>query len=169
MWIMLKYTYIPSHLSLPLTPIPSHLGVCVCCSVMSESLWPHGLQPVRLLCPWKSPGKITGVGCHFLLQKIFWPRDQTSVYCISFIGRQFFFFFFSTEPPRKPQSTRLSSLGYTVASNWLYLLYTWCVYTSVLLSQLIPTLPTLAISTSVFSMSAFLFLLYKWGYQYIFF
>ena len=80
-----------------------------------------------------------------------------------------FFFFFSTEPPRKPQSTRLSSLGYTVASNWLYLLYTWCVYTSVLLSQLIPTLPTLSISTSLVSMSAFLFLLYKWGYQYIFF
>ena len=31
-------------------------------------LWPHGLQPARLLCPWDSPGKKTGVGCHFLLQ-----------------------------------------------------------------------------------------------------
>ena len=29
---------------------------------------PHGLQPARLLCPWDSPGKNTGVGCHFLLQ-----------------------------------------------------------------------------------------------------
>ena len=29
---------------------------------------PHGLQPTRLLCPWDSPGKNTGVGCHFLLQ-----------------------------------------------------------------------------------------------------
>ena len=28
----------------------------------------HGLQPARLLCPWESPGKKTGVGCHFLLQ-----------------------------------------------------------------------------------------------------
>ena len=27
--------------------------------------------PVRLLCPWNSPGKNTGVGCHFLLQRIF--------------------------------------------------------------------------------------------------
>ena len=37
-------------------------------SVVSNSLWPHGLQPSRLLCPWDSPGKSTGVGCHFLLQ-----------------------------------------------------------------------------------------------------
>ena len=28
----------------------------------------HRLQPTRLLCPWDSPGKNTGVGCHFLLQ-----------------------------------------------------------------------------------------------------
>ena len=26
----------------------------------------HGLSPARLLCPWDSPGKNTGVGCHFL-------------------------------------------------------------------------------------------------------
>ena len=37
-------------------------------SVMSDSLRPHGLWPTRLLCPWDSPGKNTGVGCHFLLQ-----------------------------------------------------------------------------------------------------
>ena len=37
-------------------------------SVMSDSLWPHGLQPARLLCPWDFPGKRTGVGCHRLLQ-----------------------------------------------------------------------------------------------------
>ena len=36
-------------------------------SVMSNSLWPHGLQPTRLLCPWDFPGKSTGVGCHHLL------------------------------------------------------------------------------------------------------
>ena len=32
-------------------------------SVVSDSLWPHGLQPTRLLHPWDSPGKNTGVGC----------------------------------------------------------------------------------------------------------
>ena len=31
---------------------------------------PHRWQPTRLLCPWDSPGKNTGVGCHFLLQCI---------------------------------------------------------------------------------------------------
>ena len=31
----------------------------------------HGLQLSRLLCPWNSPSKNTGVGCHSLLQRIF--------------------------------------------------------------------------------------------------
>ena len=35
---------------------------------MSNSVRPHGLQPTRLLCPWDSPGKNTGVDCHFLPQ-----------------------------------------------------------------------------------------------------
>ena len=39
----------------------------VSCSVMSDSLWSHGLQSTRLLCPWDFPGKNIGVGCHFLL------------------------------------------------------------------------------------------------------
>ena len=38
---------------------------------MSNSLWPHGLWPARLLCPWDFPGKNTGVFCNFLLQGIF--------------------------------------------------------------------------------------------------
>ena len=46
------------------------------CSVVSDSLWPRGLQPARLLCPWDSPGKNTGVGCHFLLQEIFWTQGS---------------------------------------------------------------------------------------------
>ena len=35
---------------------------------MSDSVQPHRQQPTRFLCPWDSPGKNTGVGCHFLLQ-----------------------------------------------------------------------------------------------------
>ena len=35
---------------------------------MSDSVWPHRRQPTRLSHPWDSPGKNTGVGCHFLLQ-----------------------------------------------------------------------------------------------------
>ena len=35
---------------------------------MSNPVRPHRRPPTRLLCPWDSPGKNTGVGCHFLLQ-----------------------------------------------------------------------------------------------------
>ena len=49
-----------------------HMHVCMqACSVVSDSLWHHRLLPARLLCPWTSPGKNTGVGCHFLLQGVF--------------------------------------------------------------------------------------------------
>ena len=36
------------------------------CSVLADSLRPRVLQPARLLRPWHSPGKNTGVACHFL-------------------------------------------------------------------------------------------------------
>ena len=35
---------------------------------MSDSVRPHRRQPTRLRHPWESPGKNTGMGCHFLLQ-----------------------------------------------------------------------------------------------------
>ena len=41
------------------------------CSVVSDSLWPHGLYSSRLFCSWNFPGNNTGVGCHFLPQGIF--------------------------------------------------------------------------------------------------
>ena len=48
------------------------LYCCCCCvaSVVSDSVWPHKRKPSRLPCPWDSPGKNTGVGCHCLLQCI---------------------------------------------------------------------------------------------------
>ena len=48
------------------------------CSVLSNSSWPHGLQPTRLLHPWDFPGKSTGVGCHCL----FWLGYEHSTYWI---------------------------------------------------------------------------------------
>ena len=45
--------------------------IYVSCSVMFTSLWPHGLLLTRLLCPWNSPGKNTGVSSYSLLQGIF--------------------------------------------------------------------------------------------------
>ena len=46
-------------------------------SVVSGSLKRYGLRPTRQLCPWDSPGKITGVGCHFLFQGIF-PTQESN-------------------------------------------------------------------------------------------
>ena len=38
---------------------------------MSDAVQPYGLQPPRLLYPWDSPGKTTGVGYLALFQEIF--------------------------------------------------------------------------------------------------
>ena len=46
------------------------------CSVPSDSLRPPGLSPTRLLSPWDSPDKNTGVGCHSLLQGIFQSQES---------------------------------------------------------------------------------------------
>ena len=43
---------------------------CYVTSVVSDSVRPHRRQPTRLLRPWDSPGKNTGVDCHFLLQRM---------------------------------------------------------------------------------------------------
>ena len=45
---------------------------------MSDSLQPHGLQPISLFRPCDFPGKTTGVGCHFLLQGIFQTQGLNS-------------------------------------------------------------------------------------------
>ena len=43
----------------------------MCAQSCPTLLQSHDLKPVRLLCPKDFPGKNTGVGCHFLLQRIF--------------------------------------------------------------------------------------------------
>ena len=52
-------------------PVPYLVYMYAMCSVVSDSLRPHGLESTRLLCTWNFPGKNTGMGCHFLLQQIF--------------------------------------------------------------------------------------------------
>ena len=49
----------------------AYIYQCCCCwvtSVVSDSVRPHRQQPTGLPRPWDSPGKNTGVCCHFLLQ-----------------------------------------------------------------------------------------------------
>ena len=49
------------------------------CSVVSDSLRPHGLQPTSLLHPWNFLGKSTGVRCHCLFQGIFQTQGWNQV------------------------------------------------------------------------------------------
>ena len=84
--------------------------VCVCtcapvlrCSIMSDSSWPNGLSPTRLLRPWDSPGKNTGVDCHALLQEIF-PTQGSSPRSPALQQD-----FLPSEPPGKPYSTLYST------------------------------------------------------------
>ena len=65
-------------------------------SVRSNSFW-----PIRLICPWDSPGKNTAVGCHSLLQGFSQPRDRTPVSCIA--GR-----FFTSWITREGQTSSLA-------------------------------------------------------------
>ena len=119
-------------------------SVCACwvASVVSGSFWPYGPCPARLLCPWDSPGKNTGVGCHALLQGVF-PRGSiimpiltvTLWACIQIVAdlktnvNSFFF-----------QLTRLGNLE-------LYLLFSFIV--------------------PLFKLSTFYFLLLSHAIQYI--
>ena len=53
---------------------------------MSDSVWPHRWQPTRLPHPWDSPGKNTGVGCHFLLQCRKVKRESEVAQCVRLLG-----------------------------------------------------------------------------------
>ena len=63
---------------------------------LSHSVLSASLQSARLLCPWDSPGRDTGVGCHFLLQGIFLTQGSNSLLCLLAGG------FFTSESPGKP-------------------------------------------------------------------
>ena len=69
--------------------------LCLVTSVVSSSLQPYKLQPARLLCPWDSPGKSTGVGCHSLLQRIL----HTQGWNLGFLHCSHSL---PSEPPEKP-------------------------------------------------------------------
>ena len=59
--------------------------VCVCAESLSHvQLF---VQSARLLCPWKLPGKTTGMGSHLYLQGIFLTQGLTCVIFVSCIGR----------------------------------------------------------------------------------
>ena len=70
-------------------------------SVISDSSWPHRLQPTRLLHPWGFPGKSTGVGCHCLL--LYAPSNLVVLILAS----------------------QLLAYGYFIISWFLFIIYTF--------------------------------------------
>ena len=63
----------------------NHVSIVKWKSIHS-AMWRQASSP-QALCPWDSPGKNAGVGCHRLLQRISQPKDWTLV---SGIARRFF-------------------------------------------------------------------------------
>ena len=62
--------YVQTHIHTYLSIFIMEYYCCLAAKSYPTLLQPHRLSPVSLLCPWDFPGKNTGVGCHFLLQRI---------------------------------------------------------------------------------------------------
>ena len=90
----------------------------VACQTPLSIVQSHGPQPARLLCPWDSPGKNTGLGCHAPLQGIFLPdsgiEPALQADCLL------------SEPPGKPQ-------GYISQKNKTKSLKSWVCATGIFL------------------------------------
>ena len=86
---------------------------------MCPTVQPHRWPLTRLLCPWDSPGKNTGVGCHFLLQCMKVKSESEDA---------------QSEPPGKPMNTGVGSLSLlqgifpTQKSNQALLCCRWILY-----------------------------------------
>ena len=83
------------------------------CSAVADSVRPRGLWPARLLHPWDSPGKTTGVGFHSPLQGIF-PTQGLNMRLLCLLHWQAASL--SLVPPGKPTWSRKCTPGYF--SNW---------------------------------------------------
>ena len=96
-------------------------------SVLSDSLWPHGL-----CSPWNSPGQNTGVGCHALLQGIFPTQGLNSglpccrqiLYQLSHKGSprilEWVAYPFSRGPSRPRNQTGVSCIAGGFFTNWAF-------------------------------------------------
>ena len=88
---------------------------------MSDSLWPHGLQPNRLVCPWNSPGKKPGVSCHSLLQltqglNLGLPHGRQNLYWLSHQGSSFIYIYIY-----------IKELGFEAQFIYLFMFWPCCM------------------------------------------
>ena len=79
--------------------------------VVSDSLWPHGLQPARFLWLWNFPGNNTGVVAISSTRRSSQPRDRIPTSCVSCIDRPMLYhcatweapFFINSQISNKPE------------------------------------------------------------------
>ena len=98
--------------------------MCVCVSVcvfshsvMSNSLWPHGLQPTRFLYPWDFPGKNIGVGCHFLLQGNF-STQGSNLYLLCLLYCRQIFYHWATGSQQSGKFIKRWEYQTTLSASW---------------------------------------------------
>ena len=113
-------------------------------SVMSDSLWPHGLQPSRLLCPWGFSRQEYWRGYHALLQGIFptqgsnpgLPHCRRILYHLSHKGTQYWRLgIYKRWPLHNFHSLRIYSLEDKNDAQWIRIVY----YSLLLLLQVTET------------------------------
>ena len=90
---------------------------CQACLTLSD---PRGCGPHRLLCPWDSPGRNVGAGCHFLLQGIFPTQGPNPV---SYIAGGFLNHCAIWEAHYCPRNYHYASKR--LGNNTWYLIVTW--------------------------------------------
>jgi len=99
---------------------------------LSDSSISWTVDPTRILCPWDSPGKNTGVGCHALLQGIF--PTQGSNPGIKLRSLSCWHILYNLNPPGKPKNTGVGSLSLlqgiflTQELKWGLLYCRWILY-----------------------------------------
>ena len=119
----------------------------------SKSVRPHRWQPTRLLCPWDSPGKNTGVGCHFLLQCVK-SKSESEV---------------AQSRPTLSDPMDCSLPGSPIHGIFQSRVLEWgaiAFSVSMLFSQIIPPSPSPTESKSLFFTSVCLLLSCIWGHHY---
>ena len=99
----------------PCSSLPLHRACAQCMCVLSR-VWlfaTHGPLLDRFLRPWDSPGKNTGVGCHFLLQGIFpsWGWNSRLLCLLCWQAGYYYFFFFATSATWESLNKQMGGIG----------------------------------------------------------
>ena len=99
-----------------LTHKPTYTQTCLVTKPCPTLLWP---KTPRLLCPWDSPGKNTGVGCHVLLQGIF-PMQGSGLHLLHWQA--------GSLPLVPPNTDKCDVILWQTPVQSLGILWWWCFF-----------------------------------------